>query len=127
IGEGSGGEQQRLLIAQALARDPALLLLDEPLHNPHLSTQTSVAGLIARIFHDKRGTRLSVAHDVNPILGHLYRVVDLRSRGVLTGAPADVITSENLTALYNSPVEVLHASDGRLVVVGQPDLHPHAH
>ena len=127
IGECSGGEQQRLLIAQALAREPALLLLDEPLDSLDLASQASVAALIARICHDEGVTVLIVAHDVNPILSHLDRVVYLGSGGVLTGAPADVITSENLSALYGSPVEVLHASDGRLVVVGQPDLHPHAH
>jgi zinc/manganese transport system ATP-binding protein len=127
IGECSGGEQQRLLIAQALAREPAMLLLDEPLDSLDLASQASVAALIARICHDEGVTVLIVAHDVNPILGHLDRVVYLGSGGVLTGTPTEVITSENLTALYNSPVEVLHASDGRLVVVGQPDLHPHAH
>lgn len=62
-----------------------------------------------------------VAHDVNPILHHVDRVVYLAEGGSATGAPEDVITSETLTGLYGSPVEVLRASDGRLVVVGRPD------
>jgi zinc/manganese transport system ATP-binding protein len=134
IGECSGGEQQRLLIAQALAREPKLLLLDEPLDSLDLASQGSVASLIARICREQGVTVLIVAHDVNPILGHLDRVMYLGAGGALCGAPRDVITSENLTALYGAPIEVLHASDGRLVVVGQPDattfhpdLHPHAH
>jgi zinc/manganese transport system ATP-binding protein len=66
-----------------------------------------------------------VAHDVNPILGYLDRVVYLGRGGAATGTPEDVITSATLSRLYGSPIEVLSTSDGRLVVVGQPE--PPAH
>lgn len=62
-----------------------------------------------------------VAHDVNPILHHLDRVVYLAEGGAMAGTPTEVITSETLTRLYRTPVEVLRTSDGRLVVVGQPE------
>ncbi|WP_079176641.1 metal ABC transporter ATP-binding protein [Streptomyces sp. MUSC 14] len=121
IGQCSGGEQQRLLIAQALVRQPQLLLLDEPLDSLDLPNQSAVAALIGRICHQEGVSVVMVAHDVNPILHHLDRVVYLAEGGAATGTPSEVITSETLTRLYGTPVEVLRASDGRLVVVGQPE------
>ncbi|MEU8972938.1 ATP-binding cassette domain-containing protein [Streptomyces monashensis] len=121
IGQCSGGEQQRLLIAQALASRPELLLLDEPLDSLDLPNQSAVAALIGRICHREGVSVVMVAHDVNPILHHLDRVVYLARGGAATGAPGEVITSGTLTRLYGTPVEVLRASDGRLVVVGQPE------
>lgn len=121
IGRCSGGEQQRLLIAQALARRPSLLLLDEPLDSLDLANQSSVAALIARIARDAGITVLIVAHDVNPILPYVDRVVYIAGGGAVTGRPGEVITSETLTRLYGTTIEVLQTSDGRLVVVGQPE------
>jgi zinc/manganese transport system ATP-binding protein len=130
IGECSGGEQQRLLIAQALVRRPNLLLLDEPLDSLDLPNQAAAAALISRICRTEGVTVIMVAHDVNPILAHLDRVVYMSAGGTASGTPAEVITSETLSRLYQTPVEVLTASDGRLVVVGQPEapaLHSDRH
>ena len=125
IGQLSGGEQQRLLIAQALARRPRLLLLDEPLDSLDLPNQSAVAGLISRICRTEGVAVVMVAHDVNPILTYLDRVVYLGHGGAVSGTPDQVITSGTLTALYGTPIEVLRASDGRLVVVGQPEAPAH--
>lgn len=130
IGQCSGGEQQRLLIAQALVRRPELLLLDEPLDSLDLPNQAAVAALIGRICREEGVTVVMVAHDVNPILSRLDRVVYLAEGGAVVGRPADVITSGTLTRLYGTPVEVLRTSDGRLVVVGGPEapaLHSDRH
>jgi zinc/manganese transport system ATP-binding protein len=127
IGQVSGGEQQRLLIAQALVREPRLLLLDEPLDSLDLPNQAAVAELVASISRERGVTVLLVAHDVNPILPYLDRVIYLGHGGGLIGPPEDVITSESLTKLYDTPIEVLRASDGRLVVVGQPEAPAHHH
>jgi zinc/manganese transport system ATP-binding protein len=73
---------------------------------------------------------LLVAHDVNPILSYLDRVVYVAGGHAVAGRPAEVITTETLTRLYGVPIEVLRASDGRLVVVGQPEaasFHGHEH
>ncbi|MFI8460961.1 metal ABC transporter ATP-binding protein [Kitasatospora sp. NPDC085464] len=121
IGECSGGEQQRLLIAQALVRDPELLLLDEPLDSLDLPNQASVAALIGRVCREGGVSVVLVAHDVNPILGYLDQLVYLAPGGAVAGRPREVITSETLTRLYGTPIEVLRTSDGRLVVVGQPE------
>ena len=126
IGELSGGEQQRLLIAQALVRSPQLLILDEPLDSLDLPNQVAVAALIRRIATEERISVMLVAHDVNPLLGYLDRVVYMGGGRALTGTVAEVITPTTLTALYGSPVEVLRTNDGRLVVVGLPEA-PHHH
>lgn len=121
IGQISGGEQQRLLIAQALVKGPELLVLDEPLDSLDLPSQASVAALISRICRDHQVTVMLVAHDVNPILPYLDRVAYVARGGAVCGTPGEVIRSEILTELYRTPVEVLRASDGRLVVVGEPE------
>jgi len=121
IGQVSGGEQQRLLIAQALVKRPRVLLLDEPLDSLDLPNQAAVAALLATICRDHGVAVVLVAHDVNPILPYLDRVTYLAAGRAACGTPAEVITSATLTALYQTPVEVLRASDGRLVVVGEPE------
>jgi zinc/manganese transport system ATP-binding protein len=127
IGECSGGEQQRLLIAQALVRTPRLLLLDEPLDSLDLPNQGSVAALVAEICRETSVAVLLVAHDVNPLLAYLDRVVYLAAGRAVEGSVGQVITGETLSGLYGVPVEVLKASDGRLVVVGQPEAPAHHH
>jgi zinc/manganese transport system ATP-binding protein len=126
ISELSGGEQQRLLIAQALVRSPELLILDEPLDGLDLPNQGAVAALLRRISTDEGVAVLLVAHDVNPLLGYLDRVLYLAGGRALAGPVDEVITASNLSALYGAPIEVLRASDGRLVVVGHPEA-PHHH
>jgi zinc/manganese transport system ATP-binding protein len=126
VGQCSGGEQQRLLIAQALVRRPRLLLLDEPLDSLDVTNQASVSALVRGICHDQGVAVIMVAHDVNPILSALDAVIYLAHGGAVLGPPQEVITSETLTMLYGTPVEVLHDRAGHLVVVGQPDV-PAAH
>lgn len=131
IGELSGGEQQRLLIAQALVTEPRILALDEPLDSLDLRNQQGVAGVIRQISHETGAAVLLVAHDVNPILSALDRVVYVASGQIAVGTPEAVITTETLSRLYNTPIEVLRASDGRIVVVGQAEeevsYHAHLH
>jgi zinc/manganese transport system ATP-binding protein len=95
IGQLSGGEQQRLLIAQALVRRPELLILDEPLDSLDVTNQSSVSALIQEVCRQERVAVLLVAHDVNPILPYLDRVIYLAHGGALIGRPAEVITTEN--------------------------------
>jgi zinc/manganese transport system ATP-binding protein len=130
VGELSGGEQQRLLIAQALISRPRLLLLDEPLESLDISNQRAISALVQDICREQGVTVLLVAHDVNPILSYLDRVVYVAGGHAVAGPPDQVITSATLSRLYGVPIEVLRASDGRLVVVGQPEaasFHGHEH
>jgi zinc/manganese transport system ATP-binding protein len=121
IGQCSGGEQQRLLIAQALAREPELLLLDEPLDSLDVTNQASVSALIQDVCRSLGVAVMLVAHDVNPILPYLDQVLYLAHGGALMGPPAEVITADTLSMLYGTPIDVLQDRTGRLVVVGQPD------
>lgn len=121
IGELSGGEQQRLLIAQALVTRPRILAMDEPLESLDLRNQQGVAGVIRQISREVGAAVLLVAHDVNPILSALDRVVYIAHGQVAIGAPEDVITTETLSRLYSTPIEVLRASNGHIVVVGQTE------
>ena len=125
IGEVSGGEQQRLLIAQALVRRPKLLLLDEPLDSLDLPNQAAVAALISTISRDEGVAVAMVAHDVNPIMSYLDRVIYIGQGGAVSGTVEQVINSETLSRLYDTSIEVLRASDGRLVVVGDPEAPSH--
>jgi zinc/manganese transport system ATP-binding protein len=127
IGTLSGGEQQRLLIAQALVRRPSLLLLDEPLDSLDLPNQSVIAALISKICVTEGVSVLMVAHDVNPILRYLDQVIYLAEGGAAAGVPKDVITSGTLTRLYGTPIEVLRTADGRLVVVGADGQLGHEH
>ena len=69
---------------------------------------------------------LLVAHDVNPLLGYLDQVIYMAGGRAMSGPVAEVITSATLSELYGAPIEVLRTTDGRLVVVGQPEA-PHVH
>ena len=127
IGQLSGGEQQRLLLAQALVSEPRLLLLDEPLASLDLRSQVAIAELIARLSRAKRITVVMVTHDINPVLPVVDRVIYVARGRVLCGRPEEVITTENLTRLYDAPIEVVHDSRGRVFVVGLENevAHPH--
>lgn len=126
VGRLSGGEQQRVRIAQSLAGDPALLLADEPFLSLDLQHQRAVAGLLERVRHDRGAAVVLVTHDVNPVLGMVDRVLYLAPGGHRIGSPDGVLRSEVLTELYGTPVDVLR-SRGRIVVVaGAEDPgHPH--
>ncbi len=125
IGQLSGGEQQRLLIAQALVSRPRVLILDEPLDSLDLPNQTAVAALLERICRQQGVSVLLVAHDVNPLLSYLDRVVYFGAGQAAVGPPGEVITAETLSRLYGVPIEVLTTADGRLFVVGLPDAPAH--
>src|ERR1700757_941732 len=124
IGRCSGGEQQRLLIAQALIRRPELLLLDEPLESLDVPSQAGVSALVPDICRRERVAVVMVAHDVNPILPYLDRLIYIARGSAVIGTPEEVITADQLSALYGIPIEVLRDRVGRLFVVGQPDVPP---
>jgi zinc/manganese transport system ATP-binding protein len=125
VGRLSGGEQQRLLLAQALVTQPRILLLDEPMASLDLRSQGVITSLIAGVARDRGITVVLVAHDVNPLVPVLDRVAYVARQAVVSGRPDEVITAETLSALYDYPVEVLRDSRGRVVVVGLDDRDSH--
>jgi zinc/manganese transport system ATP-binding protein len=125
VGLLSGGEQQRLRTAQALVSDPVLLLCDEPLSSLDLHYQQSVANLVSRRCREHGTSVLFVTHDINPVLSCTDRVLYLAAGRHLLGTPNDILRSDVLSQLYQTPVEVARVGD-RVVVVGAPEHHePH--
>lgn len=117
VGRLSGGEQQRLLIAQALLTHPKLLLLDEPLSNLDIKSAYEVVQLVSRIGKEHNVTVILVAHDMNPLLNVMDRVLYLADGNAVIGSVEDVFQNDVLSRLYGYPVEVLR-TNGRVLVIG---------
>jgi zinc/manganese transport system ATP-binding protein len=126
VGMHSGGEQQRLRVAQALADDPKLLLCDEPLTSLDLANQEAVVRMIDRHRRERQAAVLLVTHDINPVLGKVDRILYLAGGRFTLGTPRDVLRSDVLTDLYGAAVFVMRAGN-RLVVVGAPDAEESHH
>lgn len=121
VGTLSGGEQQRLLIAQAILSNLKLLLLDEPLSNLDIKSAYEVVKLISKISKERKMAVILVAHDMNPLLDAMDRVLYLAEGNGMIGTVDQVFQSEILSQLYGYNVEVLRVN-GRLLVVGNDAL-----
>jgi zinc/manganese transport system ATP-binding protein len=117
VGLLSGGEQQRLRVAQALVGDPEVLLCDEPLLSLDLGHQRVVSDLIDARRRAAGTAVLFVTHEINPILPLVDRVLYLVDGRFRVGTPAEVMTSRTLTELYGTNVEVVRVRD-QIHVVG---------
>jgi zinc/manganese transport system ATP-binding protein len=126
VGRLSGGEQQRLRVAQALVGGPDVLLCDEPLLSLDLSHQRTVTRLIDERRRAAGTAVLFVTHEINPVLPLVDRVLYLVNGRFRIGPPEEVMTSEVLSELYGTQVDVLRVR-GRLVVVGAEDHGEHCH
>lgn len=111
-GEVSGGQQQRISIAQALITNPKLLILDEPLAGLDLLGQVDIVELVHKINHERGVTVLFVTHDLNPLLAHIDYVLYLLDGQPRFGKTDEVVDSTLLTRLYGTPVQVTRAADG---------------
>ena len=118
LGALSGGEQQRVFLAQAISGNPELLLLDEPLANLDIRREGELVELIQSVVKTRDVTVLLIAHNINPLLPVLDRLMYIANGHIATGNPGDVLNSESLSKLYNAPVEVLRDSRGRIAIVG---------
>jgi zinc/manganese transport system ATP-binding protein len=119
VGELSGGEQQRVLIAHALISQPRLLLLDEPLANLDLKSEQEIVAVLGRLAREQQIAVLLSAHDMNPLLGVMDRIVYVANGRVATGSTDEVVTSEGLTRLYGHHVDVVRVNHRVLVVAGE--------
>jgi zinc/manganese transport system ATP-binding protein len=125
VGNLSGGEQQRVLIAHALISGPELLLLDEPLANLDIPSAQEVVTLLARIAREQHVAVLISAHEMNPLLPVMDRVVYLAAGRAASGTADEVVRTEVLSELYGHHVDVLHVHGRVLVAAGEADA-PHA-
>jgi zinc/manganese transport system ATP-binding protein len=121
VGLLSGGEQQRVLIAHALVGRPKLLLLDEPLANLDLRAGQEVVTLLERIAHEREVAVLISAHEMNPLLPVMDRIVYLAGGRAVSGTVEQVVRADVLSELYGSHVDVLNVHGRVLVVAGAGD------
>jgi zinc/manganese transport system ATP-binding protein len=140
LSELSGGERQRLLLAQCLLGDPKLLLLDEPLISLDPRHQTGVVDLVRRVQRELGITVLFSAHELNPLLNSIDRVLYLGNGRAALGTIDEVITKPVLSQLYGSPIDVMRVNGRIFVMAGDvevdkldhahedgPDGHSHSH
>jgi zinc/manganese transport system ATP-binding protein len=119
VGELSGGEQQRVLIAHALISRPKLLLLDEPLANLDLRSEQEIVAVLGQLAREQEISVLLSAHDVNPLLGVMDRIVYVAGGRAAAGPADEVVTSDGLTRLYGHRVDVIRVHGRVLVVAGE--------
>ena len=119
VGELSGGEQQRVMIAHALISRPRLLLLDEPLANLDISSEQGIVSVLARLARAERIAVLLSAHDMNPLMPVMDRIVYVAGGRVAVGRTDEVVKTEVLSRLYGQHVDVIRVH-GRILVVAAP-------
>jgi zinc/manganese transport system ATP-binding protein len=119
VGELSGGEQQRVLIAHALISRPRLLLLDEPLANLDLRSEQEIVAVLGKLARAHEIAVLLSAHDMNPLLGVMDRIVYVANGRAACGPADEIVTSAGLTELYGHHVDVVRVHGRVLVVAGE--------
>ena len=127
LAELSGGERQRLLLAQALLGRPRLLLLDEPLLSLDPRHQQGVVTLVRRLQHELGLTVLFSAHELNPLLGAMDRVLYLGGGRAKIGTVDEVVTGPVLSRLYGAEIEVVRAAGRIFVMLGGSEAEHEAH
>ena len=120
VGELSGGEQQRVMIAHALISRPKLLLLDEPLANLDISSEQGIVSVLARLARAEHVAVLLSAHDMNPLMPVMDRIVYVAAGRVAVGDADQVVQPEVLSRLYGRHVDVIRVH-GRILVVAAPE------
>jgi len=123
VGNLSGGEQQRVLIAHALIRRPQLLVLDEPLANLDLRSEQEVVGLLRRLATAEQVAVLMSAHDMNPLLAATDRIVYLANGRAVSGTTEEVARSDVLSDLYGHHVDVIRLHD-QVLIAASPHVVP---
>jgi zinc/manganese transport system ATP-binding protein len=128
VGVLSGGEQQRVRVAQALVADPRLLLCDEPLLSLDPASQRTITSLVDARRRTRQTAVVFVTHEINPVLPYVDRVLYLAAGRHRVGAVDEVLTSAVLSGLYGAPVDVIRTG-GRILVAGLPEEpdQPHHH
>jgi zinc/manganese transport system ATP-binding protein len=127
LGKMSGGELQRIFLAQALVSNPDILLLDEPLANLDIRRESNLVNLISSVVKNRNVTVLLIAHNINPLLPVTDRVLYIANSTMTLGTPEEVLTSDTLSKLYGITIEVLRDSKGRLAIIGIEESGAHNH
>ncbi|MCD6383375.1 MAG: metal ABC transporter ATP-binding protein [Thermoplasmata archaeon] len=108
----SGGQQQKVLLARALAVEPQILVLDEPFSAMDVPSQESIVEILNALKEERGMTIITIVHDVNPILHHLDLLMLLNRRVVAFGHPLEVLTDRYLLETYGAPVRTVTCESG---------------
>jgi zinc/manganese transport system ATP-binding protein len=127
LSEISGGERQRLLLSQALLGRPKILLLDEPLISLDPGHQKSVVEIARRLCDELKMAIIFSAHEVNPLIHAIDRVLYLGAGKAVLGAVDEVIAGPVLSRLYGTEIEVVRIRDRVFVMAGDVDVEGEAH
>ena len=127
LNEMSGGERQRLLLAQALLGNPRLLLLDEPLIMLDARHQEIAIDVVGKVCRERGITVLFSAHELNQLIGALDRVLYLGHGQAVLGTADEVVTAPVLSRLYGTDIEVVRASGHIFVLSRGRDVERDAH
>jgi zinc/manganese transport system ATP-binding protein len=127
LAEISGGERQRLLLSQALLGRPKLLLLDEPLISLDPGQQKKIVEIVKRLRDDLKIAVICSAHELNPLIRAIDRVLYLGAGKAVLGAVDEVITGPVLSKLYGTEIEVVRIKDRIFVMAGDVDVERDAH
>jgi len=127
LGELSGGERQRVLLSQALLGRPRLLLLDEPLISLDPAHQKSVVDIARRLRDELKMTVLFSAHELNPLVNAIDRVLYLGAGAAVLGPVDEVVTSPVLSRLYKADIEVVRVKNRIFVMAGDVEVESEAH
>jgi len=114
----SGGQKQRVLIARALAAKPDVLVLDEPTNGMDLSSRVSILDLITSLHSNDGLTVIMVSHLLDDVANHVRRIAIVEQEFFRVGTVQEVLTGDNLTAMYRMPVRVEHLGKSTVILAG---------
>lgn len=106
LGDLSGGEMQRVLIANALLGNPQVLLFDEPTSGVDIAGEETIYGLIERLKKEIDLTIIFISHELDIVYRHATDVLCLNKEKICFGVPREVIDKETLSKMYGEDVKV---------------------
>lgn len=124
IGELSGGQRQRLFIARALAQEAELLLLDEPFAGLDVPAQEKILHILDDV-KAQGVTVLFATHDLELAQEYFDRVMLVNRGCIAYGAPAEVLTPDNLSRAFGGHLQVVNTPEGRVLIGDSGGHHTH--
>ncbi len=114
----SGGQQQIVLIARALAQEPKILLLDEPTANLDMKHHAEIMNILNNLALQGI-TVITAIHDINSAVRYANKIIMLKEGKIFAAGGKDIVNEENIEKLYDIPVRIFYDNGNSFVV---PDV-----